>query len=472
MDIIKADVCVIGAGSAGLSVASGAAQLGRKVVLVERGEMGGDCLNTGCVPSKALIAAANIAQSVRDAAAFGIDGAAPAADPARVHAHVRQAIEAIAPNDSEERFTKLGVRVVRATARFVDARTVEAGLLNIRARLFVIATGSRAAVPPIPGLDRVPFFTNENIFEKDFLPPHLIVIGGGPVGVELAQAHRRLGCEVTLVEAATLLPREDPDAVAVVHEALARDGVRIVEHAQATSIAQSETGPRLQIVSSQHSEMLEGTHLLVATGRSPNIEGLDLDAAGIAFDKKGIKTDHRLKTSNPRVYAIGDVTGAPQFTHVAGYHASLVIRHALFRLPVRVDHALVPRVTYCDPELAHVGLTESEARAKHSRVSLANASFAENDRAVTERRRDGGIKVVIGRGGQILGATIVGAHAGELILPWVMAIRHKLKLRAMTDLIVPYPTLSEISKRAAGAYYAPALFSATARALVRVLSWF
>lgn len=463
---------MIGAGSAGLSVASGAAQLGRRVVLVEKGEMGGDCLNTGCVPSKALLAAGNLAQAARASAPFGIATSEPSIDGARVYAHIREVIATIAPNDSEERFTGLGVRVIREPARFIDRQTLEAGGTQIRARRFVIATGSRASVPPIPGLDKIAYFTNETIFEKDFLPPHLVVIGGGPVGVELAQAHRRLGSQVTIIEAARVLPREDMDVSSIVCEALMRDGVRLLESTQATSIAPTETGElRFQIVSSHHSEMVDGTHLLIAAGRKPNIEDLDLEKAGVAVEKSGIKVDYRLKTSNPRIYAIGDVTGAPQFTHVASYHAALVIRHALFHLPVRADHALIPRVTYCDPELAHVGLTETEARAKIGNVTVASAQFADNDRAVTERRRDGGIKVVLGKRGRIFGATIVGAHAGELILPWVMALKQRMKLRAMTDLIVPYPTLSEISKRAASAYYAPALFSKPTRALVRVLGW-
>jgi pyruvate/2-oxoglutarate dehydrogenase complex dihydrolipoamide dehydrogenase (E3) component len=472
METPNVDICVIGAGSAGLSVAAGAAQLGRKVVLIEKGEMGGDCLNTGCVPSKALIAAASTAQAMRSAAAFGLGQIEPRIDAADVHAHVRDAIATIAPTDSQARFEGLGVRVIRAPARFIDANTIEAGQSQIRARRFVIATGSRAAVPPIPGLDKVAHFTNENIFEKSFLPPHLVVIGGGPVGVELAQAHRRLGSMVTVVEADRILPREDSEMAAVVRDSLVRDGIRVMEKTQATSVAQSEAGIRMQLVSSQHSEIVEGSHLLVAVGRRPNVEELDLEKARVAFGKTGITVDHRLKTTNARIYAIGDVTGAPQFTHVAGYHASLVIRHALFRLPVRADHAAIPRVTYTDPELAHVGLTEEDARKVHGKVSLARAEFAHNDRAVTDRQRNGGIKIVVGNRGRVLGATIVGAHAGELILPWVMALKQRASLRSMTDLIVPYPTLSEISKRAASAYYAPALFSRGTRMLVRALSWF
>lgn len=471
MENIRADICVIGAGSAGLSVAAGAAQLGRKVVLIEKGEMGGDCLNTGCVPSKALIAAANIAQTIRGSAPFGIAAAAPAIDGARVHAHVHEVIATIAPHDSQERFEKLGVKVIRAPAHFVNAGMVEAGTNCIRARRFVIATGSRAAVPPIPGLDHVPYFTNETIFKKNFIPPHLAIIGGGPLGLELAQAHRRLGSQVTVIEAARVLPREDEEAAGVVRASLERDGVRIMESTNVTAIKTSANGISMQLVSAHHSEVLEASHILVATGRKPNIEGLELERAGIAADKHGIRVDHRLKTTNPRAYAIGDVSGAPQFTHVAGYHAGLVIRHALFRAPVRTDYTAIPHVTYTDPELAQVGLTESEARAVHKRVTVVRANFSENDRAIAGRRTEGFAKLVVSRG-RVLGATIVGAHAGELILPWSLAISQKTKLSTLAAMVAPYPTLSEIGKRAAGSFYTPTLFSRRTKALVAFLSLF
>ncbi len=466
---LTCDLCVIGAGSGGLSVAAGAAQLGRKVVLIEKGEMGGDCLNTGCVPSKSLIAAVKRAQAVRDAPAFGVQAGSLAIDGVRVRAHIREAIDAIAPNDSQARFESLGVTVIRAAASFLDERHVEADGNRIRARRFVIATGSRAAVPPIDGLGQVPFFTNETIFEKDFIPPHLIVIGAGPVGMELAQAHRRLGSQVTMVEAIRALPREDEGAARLIADRLAREGVRLLEDTKIESIAPSESGVRLQLA---NGKQIEGSHLLVATGRKPNIGALQLENAGVQFNAKGISVDRGLRTSNRRIYAIGDVAGGAQFTHLAGYHAALVIRSALFRLPAHVNPMLVPRVTFTDPELAHVGLTEGEARAQHSGITLAHADFADNDRAVTEREREGFLKVVVGRRGAILGATIVGPHAGELILPWLMAIKEKRKLSAMAALVVPYPTLSDISRRAASAYYAPKLFSRAARTLVRVLSAF
>lgn len=472
METLKPDICVIGAGSAGLSVAAGAAQLGRRTVLIERGEMGGDCLNTGCVPSKSLIAAAEAAQTMRDAGPFGIAAVEPEIDGAGVHARLREVIAEIAPNDSQARFEQLGVTVIRAPAQFLDERTVEAGGKRIRARRFVIATGSRAAVPLLPGLEKVTYFTNETIFKKNFIPPHLLVIGGGPIGCELAQAHRRLGGAVTVVEAMRLLPRDDEEAAGVVRAALADDGVRVLEGAQVTALHAIEGGIEAQVVTTASSEVVRASHVLIATGRKPNIEGFGLERADVSYDDKGILVDRRLKTTNRRIYAIGDVTGAPQFTHVAGYHASLVIRNALFRMPVRADETTIPHVTYTDPELAQVGMTEAEARAADPRATTARADFVENDRAVTAGTTAGFVKLVVSRRGRVMGATIVGARAGELIGFWTLAIGQKTKLSAVASMTMAYPTLGEASKRAAGAYYTPALFSRRTRALVRLLSWF
>ncbi len=463
------DICVIGAGSGGLSVAAGAAQLGRKTILIEKAEMGGDCLNAGCIPSKALIAAAARAQMMREASAFGIDAEAKI-DSTRVHLHVRGIIDAIAPNDSQDRFEKLGVTVIRAPARFLDGRTLEAGGRQIRARRFVIATGSRPVVPPIPGLADVAYFTNETVFDIDFIPLHLAIIGGGPVGLELAQAHRRLGAKVSVIEMGRILPHEDEAAAAVVRQALVREGVRILENAHATAIRKTESGIAMQIVTAHGSEVIAPSHILVAAGRKPNIEDLNLQAAGVAAGANGIEIDRSLKTSNARIYAIGDVTPAPRFTHVANYHAGLVIRHALFRMPVRADYTAIARITFTDPELAQVGLTEEEAR--HTRVTVARADFAQNDRAVIERAAEGFAKLVLDPKGRIVGATIVGAHAGELIQPWAMAIGRRIKLSAMAAMTVAYPSLSEISKRAAGAHFAPLVFGRRARLLARLLALF
>jgi pyruvate/2-oxoglutarate dehydrogenase complex dihydrolipoamide dehydrogenase (E3) component len=466
------DLCVIGAGSAGLSVAAAAAQFGERVVLIEKGEMGGDCLNYGCVPSKALIAAARHAHCVSSGEPFGIAAAKSRIDFAAVQDHVQEVIAAIAPHDSQERFEKLGVKVIRAPACFTDASTVVAGGETIQARRFVIATGSTPAIPPIPGLHDVDYLTNETVFANRTAPERLIVIGAGPVGLELAQAHRRLGCEVVVVEAMEPLANEDPDLVPVVLEGLARDGVEILAQAKVSRVAGAGKGVEVTFTREGKSVTLSGSHLLVATGRAPTVAGLGLEAAGIAYAKAGITVDAGLRTSNRRVYAIGDVTGGLQFTHVASYHAGLVIRNALFGLPVRASNDQIPRVTFTDPELAHVGLTEAEARGRGMTVSVLRSPFSDNDRARAERRTEGLIKVVAGRRGRILGASIVGQGAGELILPWGLAISSRLTLKAMVDTVVAYPTLSEVSRRAAIGHYSGLAENPWVRRLIGVVKWF
>jgi pyruvate/2-oxoglutarate dehydrogenase complex dihydrolipoamide dehydrogenase (E3) component len=350
--VLTPDVCVVGGGSAGLVVASGAAQLGLDVVLIERAEMGGDCLNYGCVPSKALIAAAKAAQAQRDGAPFGIAPVEPKVDFGRVMAHVTGVIAAIAPNDSVERFEKLGVRVLKEEARFIGRTELQAGPHRIRSRRIVLATGSRPTAPPIPGLAEAGFLTNETIFANRTLPGHLIVIGGGPIGLELAQAHRRLGARVTVLEVADFLVKDDPELAAIVVARLKNEGVDLRGH---TKIARVERSPSGVVVTLEGGERLEGSHLLVAAGRAPIVEGLDLDKAGVAHTAKGIAVDASLRTSNRNVWAIGDCNGLYAFTHMAGYEASLFIRGALFRAPARLDAAIVPWATYTDPELAQAG---------------------------------------------------------------------------------------------------------------------
>jgi pyruvate/2-oxoglutarate dehydrogenase complex dihydrolipoamide dehydrogenase (E3) component len=461
------DIAVIGAGSGGLTVAAAAAQFGQRVVLFEKGEMGGDCLNYGCVPSKALLAAAKQAHAFRSAERFGITPQEPQVDFVKVMAHVKRAIAAIAPNDSQERFEKLGVKVVRAAARFVDAQTVEADGRNYTARRIVVGTGSRAATPPIPGLADVPYLTNESIFENQALPSHLIIIGGGPIGMEMAQAHRRLGAQVTVIEAFHPLAKDDPELTSVVLEKLTAEGIVIQARTAVASIAKVPEG--IAVVTKDKGA-ITGSHLLVAAGRQPNIEGLNLEAAGIAYTKKGITVDKGLKTSNRKVYAVGDVAGGLQFTHVAGYHAGLVIRNALFGLPVKAD-AVVPWVTYTDPELAHLGLTEAQARETHGdSIKVLRWPFHENDRAQAEGRSEGLVKVVTSRRGKILGASIVGSQAGELIHPWVQAITKGFKIGAMVQPVAPYPTRAEANRRAAITYFADFASNIWVRRVIRTIS--
>jgi pyruvate/2-oxoglutarate dehydrogenase complex dihydrolipoamide dehydrogenase (E3) component len=339
MEELTADLCVIGAGSGGLSVAAAAAQLGSKVILIEKHKMGGDCLNYGCVPSKAMIAAGKRAHAMRTSAPFGIAPVAPSIDPAAVNDHVRSVIAAIAPNDSVERFTGLGVQVIQAAAKFIDKSTVVAGDQRIKARRFIIATGSSPVVPPIPDLNSVPFFTNETLFENRSRIGHLIIIGAGPIGMEMAQAHHRLGAEVTVIDGGLALSKDDPELSAIVLKSLRAEGIVIREGVKVERVtpgaAQVQGRVRVHIIENGQPSVVEGTHLLVAAGRAPNVANLGLEAAGIAYDKRGIQVNKKLVTSNRKVFAIGDVTGGLQFTHMANYHAGIVIRRALFRIPNR-----------------------------------------------------------------------------------------------------------------------------------------
>ena len=454
MERIETDICILGAGSGGLSVAAGAAQMGARVVLIEADRMGGDCLNAGCVPSKALIAAAKQAHAMQSGAAYGVAPVTPQVSFPAAKDHVARAIATIAPHDSQERFEGLGATVLRARGRFVSPREVRAGDTVIRARRFVIATGSRPLVPPIPGLDAVPHHTNETIFDLRERPGHLIIVGGGPIGLEMAQAHARLGSRVTVIEGDAALGREDPEAAALVLERLRAEGVEILEGARAEEVSGQEGD--LTVRTGQGA--VTGSHLLVAVGRRVDVEGLGLDAAGVAHDGRGVRVDASLRTTNRRVYAVGDAAGGGQFTHLAGYHAGVVVRAMLFGLPARARTDHIPRATYTDPELAQVGPTEAEARAAHgARLEVVRAEFADNDRAVAEGRTTGFVKVMVVRGRPV-GATIVGPQAGEQIALWSMAIANRLKMTALSNTVLPYPTLAEASKRAAGAYFTPRLF--------------
>ena len=461
---LEPDVCVVGGGSAGLVVAAGAAQLGLSVVLVERDRMGGDCLNFGCVPSKALIAAARAAQAQRSGAAFGIAPVEPRVDFARVMDHVQGVIAAIAPNDSVDRFEGLGVRVLKEEARFVGRNELQAGPHRIRSRRIVLATGSRPTVPPIPGLAEAPHFTNETIFGNRILPSHLVIIGGGPIGLEMAQAHRRLGSKVTVLEAASFLAKDDPELSAIVLARLRDEGIVLRDQAK---IAKVEGAT----VVMDNGERIDGSHLLVAAGRAPNVEGLDLDTAGVAHTRQGITVDGSLRTANRGVWAIGDCNGLYAFTHMAGYEASLFIRSALFRAPARLDRSIVPWTTFTDPELAQVGLGEKQAREQFGdAIKVLRWKMSENDRAQTERATDGLVKAITDRRGRILGAAIVAPGAGELIQPWCLAISRRLKIASLASFVPPYPTLGEASKRAAGSYFTETLFGPRTRTLVRLLA--
>ena len=465
----SADFVIIGAGAAGLSVAYAAANLGLRVVLAESGRMGGDCLNVGCVPSKALLAAAHAARSARLAGRFGVHLPPPHIDWNGVRAHVRGAIDAIAPMDSEARYAGFGVDVRRASARFTAPDTLDIGGEAVTARRIVVAAGSTPAVPPIPGLDAVPYFTNETLFDVPERPEHLVVLGGGAIGLEMAQAHAALGCRVTVVEAACIASREEPELADALRVALAADGIEVIEGTPVTAV---EPGPALLLADGRR---VAGTHLLVATGRTPSLGSLDLEAGGIAHGPRGIATDAGLRsTTNRRVYAGGDIAdpaglGPRAFTHVAGYHAGIIIRRAVFRLPARLDYRALPRVTYTAPELAQTGLTEAEARAGGMHPTVLRWDLRENDRAVAEADTDGLVKLVLA-GGKLVGAGILAPHAGEMIGLCALAIARRLGPSALAQMILPYPTRAEAIRRAAGTLYAPRLFAPRTRWLARTMT--
>jgi pyruvate/2-oxoglutarate dehydrogenase complex dihydrolipoamide dehydrogenase (E3) component len=458
-DPFHTDICVIGAGSGGLSVAAAAAMMQVPVVLIEKDRMGGDCLNVGCVPSKALIAAAKHAASMRDAVEFGFAPVEIKPNFSKVQAHVAQVVATIAPNDSVARFQALGVRVFKGEARFINKRTVEVNGQQITARRFVIATGSRPTIPAIPGLSDVPYLTNESLFDLNRLPKQLVIIGGGPIGMEMAQAHGRLGSMVTLIQSSRVLAREDADAARIVKAALERDGVVVREGAQVTRVEGTGEKLRVFICVAGADEQIDATHILIAAGRTATTQGLGLDKAAVTLSAQGISVNAKLRTSNPKVYAIGDCAGPPQFTHRANYHAGLVIRNALFRLPVKATDMFIPRVTFTDPEIAAIGLSEEEALAKGAGTRILRWPFSENDRAQAERKVEGFIKVMADKKGRILGVCIVGHNAGELITPWTLAMANGLKITAMTGITFPYPTYSEVSKRVATAFLLPKLRS-------------
>ncbi|MFS8085314.1 MAG: dihydrolipoyl dehydrogenase family protein [Acidobacteriota bacterium] len=445
------DIVVIGGGAGGLVVAAGGAALGAKVALVEKYKMGGDCLNYGCVPSKTLLKSARVAHLMRTAGDYNIPPHAPSPDIGHVMERVAAVIRGIEPTDSPERFRGLGVDVTLGAGKFISPNCFEVNGRKLTARTFVIATGSRPGIPPIPGINEVPYLTNETVFDLREQVPSLIVIGGGPIGSEMSQAFARLGTRVTVVDmGARILPREDADLSGVVRQQLEREGVEFNFNVSIIKVEGGQRDIRMYIKDKSGAEKsLQATHLLVAAGRRANVEGLGLEAAGIEVDKCRIVCDATLRTTNPRVYLCGDVAGGPQFTHVAGHHAGVLLRRAIFRMCWTKPSVHVPWCTFTDPELARIGLSEAEAVRTGVAHQVYKFGFAEIDRARTEGETEGLAKVVTDPKGKILGAAIVGPHAGEVIHEYVLAINQGMNLKTLAGIIHIYPTFAEINKRVA-----------------------
>jgi pyruvate/2-oxoglutarate dehydrogenase complex dihydrolipoamide dehydrogenase (E3) component len=470
--LLKPDLCIIGAGSAGLSLAAMAAALNVPVVLVERDKMGGDCLNFGCVPSKALLAAGKAAHAMQNSTLFGLECGDVTIHFDQVQSHVQDIIRTIEPTDSIARYEAMGVKVVTAEGRFTDDRTLQAGDYTIRARRFVIATGSRPFIPPLPGLNEVRYLTNETVFQLTTCPDHLLIIGGGPIGLEMAQAHHRLGAKVSLIEKGEILAREDREAAAIIRQQLQSKGIAFYENADIHAVSTEESGSvRVDFKQGQEDHALEGSHLLIATGRAPHFERLGLERAFVKVRNNRIKLSSSLRTTNRRIYAMGDVSSPYQFTHMASYEASLLARKLFFRLPIRVQKHLVPRTLYTEPEYASIGLSEAEALQCHRKARILRWSYHDNDRAIAERQTNGFIKVMTDRRGTILGCVIVGARAGELIHFWGLAMSQKLKVKDIAATVPAYPTYSEISKRASVEFYKSTFSSPAVKRLVRWLRW-
>ena len=469
------DLGILGGGAAGLSAAAGAAQFGAKTILVEKANrLGGDCLHFGCVPSKTLSRTAGVWALARRAREFGLPEVdLPPVSLAAVMERVSSVIDKIQEHDSPERFCKLGAEVRFGNPRFMDDHAVSVDGDRLTARAWIIATGSSPALPPVEGLADVPYWTNETVFSRKELPGHLVVLGGGPIGVEMAQSFRRLGSQVTIVEYADqVLGPEDPDIAAILRNRLEAEGVKVLTDTKAVKAVAVNSSILLRVAPAKgegEPRTIEGDVLLVAAGRKPNVEGLELSAAGVAFSPRGVPADARMRTNVSHIYACGDVNGVFPFTHVAGYEAGIALSNAVLRFPRKADYTKVPWCTYTDPEVASIGLNEKRAKAAGVEYRVLESPFRSVDRALAEGETAGKIKVLISPSGALLGCQIAGHHAGELIHEWVAAINGGVKLSTLAGAIHAYPTLAEISKKAAGSYFSEKLFSDRTKKILRFL---
>ena len=457
------DIGIIGGGAGGLTVAAGAAQLGARTILIEKEkELGGDCLHFGCVPSKTLIKSAHVYHLMKNAKKFGLPQVSPPPVNFRnISARIKSVISTIQQHDSEERFCSLGARVEFGQPYFTDAHAVRLNGNTHTAKNWIIASGSSADIPPIKGLDKTPFITNREIFYLDQLPKSMIVMGAGPVGIEMAQAFNRLGTAVTVVgRAPQILPKDDPDLTDEVMDILSAEGVKFYTSHSIEAV--SDLGHQRQVTlkgKTGNTLSLKAQMLLVALGRAANVEGLGLDTIGIEHDRRGIKIDQRMRTNHKHIYAVGDVNGGFQFTHAAGYEGGIVISNAIFRLPRKADYTYMPWCTYTDPPLGNIGMTEKMARAAGVNYTVWTEEFKDNDRSQAEGEKTGKIKMILNEKEKPIGVQILGSHAGDLLAEWVAVLNGKVKLATLAAAVHPYPTISEINKRVAGNFFSPKIFS-------------
>ena len=457
------DIGIIGGGAGGLTVAAGAAQLGARTILIEKEkELGGDCLHFGCVPSKTLIKSAHVYHLMKNAKKFGLPQVSPPPVNFRnISARIKSVISTIQQHDSEERFCSLGARVEFGQPYFTDAHAVRLNGNTHTAKNWIIASGSSADIPPIKGLDKTPFITNREIFYLDQLPKSMIVMGAGPVGIEMAQAFNRFGTAVTVVgRAPQILPKDDPDLTDEVMDILSAEGVKFYTSHSIEAV--SDLGHQRQVTlkgKTGNTLSLKAQMLLVALGRAANVEGLGLDTIGIEHDRHGIKVDQRMRTNHKHIYAVGDVNGGFQFTHAAGYEGGIVISNAIFRLPRKADYTYMPWCTYTDPPLGNIGMTEKMARAAGVNYTVWTEEFKGNDRSQAEGEKKGKIKMILNEKEKPIGVQILGSHAGDLLAEWVAVLNGKVKLATLAAAVHPYPTIGEINKRVAGNFFSPKIFS-------------
>lgn len=463
MALYDFDIGVIGGGAAGLTVTAGAAQAGAKSLLIEKEKsLGGDCLHYGCVPSKTLIKTAHVYHLMKNSKEFGLPGLAlPPVDFREVAKRIQSVIDTIQKHDSEERFCKLGARVEFGEPTFIDEHSIQLNGQRFTAKNWVLSTGSSPASPPIEGLDKTPYITNREIFSLDMLPKSLIILGAGPISIEMAQAFCRLGSEVTVIQRSDqILRKEDKDMAETVMEVLQSEGVKFYLNSSVLTVRDLGNEREVTIKSSTNrTTQLRGQQILVALGREANVEGLGLERLGIEFSKNGIQVDKRLRTKQKHIYAAGDVIGQYQFTHAAGYEGGVVFTNAIFHLPRKVDYTFLPWCTYTDPELASIGMNEKAAEAAGIEYSVWTEEFKDNDRSLAEGERIGKIKMIVDGKEKPIGVQILGPQAGELLSEWVAVMNGKVKLATLASAVHPYPTLGEINKRVVGTFFSPKIFS-------------